>query len=105
MIKELFSEQIAAASEVVRDELGMKSHQRLVAVQHKYLEQKNLTQVLASALDEVAIQRNATVVFFAAGTVPNHDSFHFYQRVKELMKEDAIVHRAENLWKVVGLIS
>lgn len=112
MIRELFSEQIDGASKVVRAELGTKSHQRLVAVQHRdnkiHEKGKNkdrYTQELASALDQVALQLNATVVFFAAGTAPRHDSFDFYEEISQQMTQPAIVYRAENLWKVVGLVS
>jgi hypothetical protein len=60
---------------------------------------------LAVAFDTVVKGLNATVIFFAAGTVPSHDSFKSYQDVAKLMGEDAIVYEAENMWNVIGLIS
>ena len=77
---------------------------RLVVVQSRAANQGDPAK-LAAALDEVALQRNATVVFFAAGTVRGHDSFAFYEKIRDSMSRPAIVYKAEHLWKVVGLVS
>jgi hypothetical protein len=60
---------------------------------------------LALALDEVSRMGNATIVFFAAGTAPRHDSFSFYKQIAEMMKEPSIVYEVENMWKTVALIA
>ena len=60
---------------------------------------------LAASLDKVRRHSKATVVFFAAGTAPGHDSFNYLKRVQSHMKEASIVYEAESVWKVMALIS
>ena len=105
MTKELFSDEIQKAGKEALEELGLAPGQTFVAVQHKTILKEKDTQDLASALDAVARGLKAKVVFFAAGTAPGHDSLESYDEVASLMKEDAVVYRAEHVWKVVGLVS
>ena len=107
MTKELFSDEINKAATEVLQDLRLGANQKFVAVQHKSgsMTTPELKKKLAVALDAVARGLNATVIFFAAGTVPGHDSFKSYQDVAKLMGEDAIVYEAENMWNVIGLIS
>jgi hypothetical protein len=102
MTRELFSKQIAQASKEVHAELGT-NQEKLIAVQHRA--NKNGVRFLAPALDAVARGLNATIVFFAAGTAPWHDSFAIYDALAHAMTEHAIVYKAENMWKVIGLVS
>jgi drug/metabolite transporter (DMT)-like permease len=114
MTKELFADQInEAANEVLQDLFPTRTGnvRKFVAVQHngwpdgKLAAKKGLQKKLASGLDEVSRGLNVTIIFFAAGTAPHHDSFADYQGVASFMEEEAIVYKAENMWKVVGLIS
>ena len=107
MTKELFSDEINKAATEVLQDLRLGANQKFVAVQHNSgtMRTPREKKELAVALDAVVKGLNATVIFFAAGTVPSHDSFKSYQGVPKLMGEDAIVYEAENMWNVIGLIS
>ena len=108
MIRELYGERINEASEAVLKELfgdNIEHKPDYVAVQHKEMENIN-TRALAAALDRVSWHaNNATIVFFAAGTAPRHDTFENYKSIALLMKQPTIVFTVENVWSVVGLIS
>jgi Polysaccharide pyruvyl transferase len=115
MTKELYGDVInQTANNVVMKELsqgagdGAKNNNEpissYIAVQHK-VSGINVA-ALASALDEVSRNyNNATIVFFAAGTVAWHDSFDIYANVQKLMKQPSMVYPGEHVWKVVALIS
>eukprot|EP00534_Pseudo-nitzschia_fraudulenta_P017794 CAMPEP_0201258378 /NCGR_PEP_ID=MMETSP0853-20130426/2641_1 /ASSEMBLY_ACC=CAM_ASM_000640 /TAXON_ID=183588 /ORGANISM="Pseudo-nitzschia fraudulenta, Strain WWA7" /LENGTH=227 /DNA_ID=CAMNT_0047559853 /DNA_START=15 /DNA_END=697 /DNA_ORIENTATION=- len=110
MTKELFPDEIERGAREALGELGFADDQRFVAVQQfriaEGIELDLQLPELALALDQVARGMNATVVFFAAGTCPGHDSYETYDRIKSLMKEDAIVYyNGAHVWKVVGLVS
>lgn len=106
MTKELYSNEIEKAAMEVLAELQFANDQKFVVVQHKRtLGGKGYEIKMALVLDQVARGMNATVVFFAAGTAPGHDWFPVYDTIKSFMKEDAVVYRGENVWKVVGLVS
>ena len=112
MMKELFADKInKVGKDVVHDLFHTRTGnvRKFVAVQYNGRKQAHtnstLQMNLASGLDEVARGLNATIVFFAAGTCPGHDSFATYESVASFMNEEAIVYKAENMWKVVGLIS
>jgi len=85
------------------------TNRNFIAVQFKALtfseddveEKKKCSQVL----DEVASMRSSTIVFFAAGTAPSHDSFEVYDQISKLMVMPSIVFREENVWSVLSLIS
>mmetsp|Transcript_52866 Transcript_52866/g.128205 ORF Transcript_52866/g.128205 Transcript_52866/m.128205 type:complete len:231 (+) Transcript_52866:220-912(+) len=86
------------------DDLGFDSNVRYIAVQHKILATR--INELAQALDEVSAKTgNITIVFFAAGTVPSHDSFDIYRQVQAKMKRPSVVYETEKTWDVVALIS
>lgn len=110
MMKELFANEInEAANDVLQDLFPTKTGngRKFVAVHSNggRLASKAQQMKLASGLDEVSRELNATMIFFAAGTAPHHDSFDAYEAVASFMKEEAIVYKAENMWKVIGLIS
>ncbi len=102
MTKELFSDEIQAGAKEVLQEL--KSVKKYIAVQHRKIKDEDPKEI-ASALDDVSRGLNATIVFFAAGTVNGHDSYESYEEVVSFMKEKATIYRGETIWKVVGLIS
>ncbi len=109
MTKELFYSEINAMAKVVTDELGnffreaQGSDGRYIAVQHKSFDLD--TKILAQMLDLVSRHMKAPVIFFAAGTVLNHDDFSIYDEVSSLMEEKSFVYRSEHALKVVALIS
>mmetsp|Transcript_11788 Transcript_11788/g.26605 ORF Transcript_11788/g.26605 Transcript_11788/m.26605 type:complete len:449 (-) Transcript_11788:158-1504(-) len=108
MTKELFPDKIKRGAREALEELGFADDQRFVAIQHKKIEGVEFDlrlRELALALDQVARGMNASVVFFAAGTAPRHDSFAMYETIGSFMKENAIVYRGAHVWKVVGLVS
>lgn len=110
MIKELYHDKISKAAEEVMQDLfpsGLNTRQKIIAVQHRSMGEKKDQLEFALALDEVSIRTggNSIIVFFAAGTVPGHDSFNDYKQIAQLMNEPSIVYEVENMWKVVGLIS
>jgi len=105
MMHELFSNEInQAANQVLQDLFPERTGtmRKFVAVQHKPGFNK---EELASALDEVSRGLNASIIFFAAGTIPGHDDFNSYKEVARLMEEEAIVYEGENMWNIIGLIS
>lgn len=109
MTKELYGKEINDAAKVVISELFSKdlngtARKKYIAVQHRAANDFSRSQ-LAKSLDEVSEQANATIVFFAAGTAPGHDSFRVYEEIASMMKAPSIVYKAENVWKVVGLIA
>ena len=60
-----------------------------IAVKHK---EKTLNvNRLANAMDNLANATNCLIVFFAAGTAPNHDSFSSCENVKDEMKMSSVV--------------
>lgn len=109
MTKELFYRDIRDIVKVVSDELGSFFREaqvtsgRYIAVQHK--QSGADTRALAQTLDLVSRHMNAPVIFFAAGTVPNHDNFTIYDEISSLMEERSFVYRSEHALKVVALIS
>jgi hypothetical protein len=109
MTKELFHRDIDDISKVVSDELGsffreaQVSGRRYIAVQHKQIGAD--TRALAQSLDLVSRHMNVPVIFFAAGTAPNHDNFTIYYEISSLMEERSFVYRSEHALKVVALIS
>lgn len=110
MIKDLYPNEIHNAAQLVRNELqhlgstkDFKSSMKYIAVQHKARQMK--IESLAIELDNISKKSNATIVFFAAGTAPGHDSFAIYKEVQAAMKEPSIVYETENVWNVLGLIS
>ncbi len=102
MTKELFSNEINQGAKEVLKNLG--SGTKYIAVQHRKIKDED-PKAIAAALDAVSRGSNATIVFFAAGTVPGHDSYESYAEVKSFMKEKAVVYETENTWKAIGLIS
>lgn len=120
LTKQLFALEIKDMAKIVLNELFPDGTVRkYIAVQHKRNQYKTETarttppgkdglkepEALAKMLDEVSRQTNAVIVFFAAGTVRGHDDFSIYKHVASLMKEKSIVYEAENIWKVVALVS
>jgi hypothetical protein len=117
MTKELYKDVIdkRANGSVLKDliSLGLKvdsgeeydiNKVNYIAVQHK--QQTLNAKILAQTLDEVSRKAgNVTIVFFAAGTVPGHDSFHSYQQVQGNMTQPSIVYQGDKTWDVVALIS
>ena len=104
MTKELYAEEIDIMADQVMNEIFPSTTERkYIAVQHKR-KIENIEK-LAASLDVLSKQTNATIVFFAAGVVPNHDSFDMYSRVATLMTHPSIVYKGTNVLKVVALIS
>jgi hypothetical protein len=106
MTKELYGDLVDQTANTVMKELqGDKTEEpTYIAVQHK-VSGINVT-ALAGAMDQISKNYgNATIVFFAAGTAANHDSFEIYADVQSLMKQPSIVYKGEHVWKVVALIS
>ena len=109
MTKELFYRDISDMAKVVSDELGSFFREaqvtsgRYIAVQHK--QNGADTRALAQTLDLVSRHMNVPVIFFAAGTAPNHDNFTIYDEISSLMEERSFVYRSEHALKVVALIS
>jgi len=112
MTKELFHDDIVdAAKEVLKELFQYDSsddmnvpRRKYIAVQHKIKDMVNPSE-LAAVLDEISQNSGAIIVFFAAGTVPGHDSFDVYRSIASHMKEPSIVYETKNTWKVIGLIS
>jgi len=103
MVKELYGDLVAEHLKEVRQSLFPEDEDRkYIAVQFK---ESFDVEYLPGILDEVAKTTGCTIVFFAAGTAPGHDSFEVYKTVSEKMKEPAIVYEAENVWKTVAVIS
>eukprot|EP00588_Corethron_pennatum_P024866 CAMPEP_0194332584 /NCGR_PEP_ID=MMETSP0171-20130528/59606_1 /TAXON_ID=218684 /ORGANISM="Corethron pennatum, Strain L29A3" /LENGTH=238 /DNA_ID=CAMNT_0039094495 /DNA_START=295 /DNA_END=1008 /DNA_ORIENTATION=- len=109
MTKELFQEDIREAARYVLKDLfkmnvkGKYLHRRAnknyIAVQCKKSILRSTDQKsFANMLDDVSRKTNATIVFFAAGTAPDHDSFSAYDEVARHMKEPSIVYKVENTW-------
>ena len=108
MMKELYHDKISkTAVEVMKDlfPAGMKTRQKIIAVQHRAINNEQEQQEFALALDEVSRAGNSIIVFFVAGTAPGHDSFSCYKQISKKMKEPSIVYEVENMWKSVALIS
>lgn len=112
MTKELYYDEINDAAKEVMNDLFPTNSQNItpmkyIAVQHKgnIMDDTQKLAELAESLDEVSRESNAIIVFFAGGTAPNHDSFQMYKAVASLMKQPSIVYEAENVWRVVGIIS
>lgn len=104
MTKELYAEEIDIMADQVMDEIfPSTSERKYIAVQHK--SQSLKPEQLAASLDVVSKETNATIVFFAAGVVPGHDSFDKYTEVAGLMEQPSIIYEGKNVWKVVALIS
>ena len=104
MTKELYAEEIDIMADQVMNEIFLSTSERkYIAVQHRN-KTANLEK-LAASLDVLSEESNATIVFFAAGIVHNHDSFDMYSKVATLMTHPSIVYEATNVWKVVALIS
>jgi len=109
MVREIFGNEIEKASKnVLKDLFGIGNATKVpdyIAVQHKVKEIKNVG-LLAKALDKVSRGAgNATIIFFAAGTVPNHDSLEAYKKVASFMRQPVMVCMTTNIWEVIGLIS
>lgn len=116
MTRELFQDEIDGAAKGVLQELELlfQQHkssngkvQKYVAVQHKepYFPENTFLTNLAKSLDEVSKESGSTIIFFAAGTAPWHDSFDMYEEVAALMTQPNIIYRTEHVWEVVALIS
>ena len=104
MTKELYAEEIDIMADQVMNEIfPSTSERKYIAVQHRRTT-TNLEK-LAASLDILSEETNATIVFFAAGIIPNHDSFDMYSKVATLMTHPSIVYEGTNVWKVVALIS
>jgi len=104
MTKELYAEEIDIMADQVMDEIfPSTSERKYIAVQHKIQTMK--PEKLAASLDLLSKETNTTIVFFAAGIVPMHDSFDLYHKVAELMTQPSIVYEGANVWKVVAIIS
>lgn len=108
MTKELFKDLIDETFKQVERELFSSNQgvdvKKYIAVQHK-IKGLNITE-LALTLDDVSREAgDMTIVLFAAGTVPGHDSIALYHEVKAAMTQPAIVYEMTNVWKVVALIS
>jgi len=111
MIKELYGKEIDMMADEVMNEIfsvtdgttTQSNGTKYIAVQHK-ISGLNIAAV-AKSLDVVSKESGATIVFFAAGTVNWHDSFEKYEEIAALMEQPSIVYKAENVWKVVALIS
>ena len=106
MTKELHGDYVSAISEKVVNELfGGVRGPKHVAVQAKTKIASNHVKEIASAMDEVSKNINCTIVFFVAGTVPGHDSISVMQEMSSMMTQPSIVYDAENVWKIVALLS
>eukprot|EP00984_Skeletonema_dohrnii_P014775 scaffold6278_cov135-Skeletonema_dohrnii-CCMP3373.AAC.4 len=108
MMKELYPNKISEAAEEVLQDLfpgGVNTRQKIIAVQHRDIPTEEARLELALALDKVSKAGHATIVFFVAGTAPNHDSLSCYKQIAQMMTEPSIVYEEENMWKSVGLIS
>ena len=106
MTKELYDgKEIDNVARVVLEELfPINTRKKYIAVQFKEKLDFRIEQ-LATSLDTVSRETNMTIVFFAAGTAPGHDSLALYKEVSLSMKEPNIVYEAENVWNVVALVS
>lgn len=105
MVKHLFGDFISDINNFpqVRKITAKLNGGKYIAVQHKL---KGLNEVsLARELDEIAEKTNGTIVFFAAGTVPGHDSFTSYHKVSKHMTMPSVVFEEETVWSVVALIA
>lgn len=78
-----------------------------VAVQHQYQQQFEGDWMIdiAHLFDDVAEMTSGVIVFFCAGTAPDHDSFSFYQDIAKHMKKPSVVFMEENAFSVVSLIA
>ena len=108
MTKELYKDIIDETYKQVEKELFLSNGdidvKKYIAVQHK-TDGLDVTE-LARTLDDVSREAGGmTIVLFAAGTVPFHDSFELYHKVKAAMTQPVIVYEMEHVWKVVALIS
>ena len=109
MVRELFGSDVDEAADAVLGGLFGSSDggpvPSYIAVQHKTIGSLS-HRGLARALDEVSKNAgDATIVFFAAGTAPGHDSFDTYRTVASHMSQPVKVCTTTNAWEVVGLIS
>ena len=105
MTKELYGQEIDNVARAVLEELFPRiTKKKYIAVQFKENLQFSIEQ-LATSLDTVSRGTNTTVIFFAAGTAPGHDSLALYKEVSLSMKEPNIVYEVENVWNVVALVS
>jgi hypothetical protein len=102
MIKKLYEKEIKEKSnEVLQDLFQNTSKKKIIAVQHV----NDYKPELPMILDTISREADATIVFFAAGTAPHHDSFDLYKKIASQMTEPSIVYESENVWNVVALIS
>eukprot|EP00551_Chaetoceros_affinis_P016493 CAMPEP_0203694654 /NCGR_PEP_ID=MMETSP0091-20130426/6323_1 /ASSEMBLY_ACC=CAM_ASM_001089 /TAXON_ID=426623 /ORGANISM="Chaetoceros affinis, Strain CCMP159" /LENGTH=457 /DNA_ID=CAMNT_0050566051 /DNA_START=60 /DNA_END=1433 /DNA_ORIENTATION=- len=103
MVKELYGDLVSSKLEEVRKSLFPGDEdKKYIAVQFK---KSFNVHYLSNILDNVARKTGCTIVFFAAGTAPGHDSFDLYKNVTEQMKEPALVYEGEDVWKTVAVIS
>ena len=107
MTKELYGDHIASVAEEVLKEIfpHMGPSKKYVAVQVQSTVGMKGHIDIVSALDEVSKHTNCTIIFFCAGTVPHHDSFQVLQKLSSAMNQPSMVYMAENVWKVVALVS
>ena len=107
MVKELYRDEVSSALKEVRSELfPVNENRKYIAVQFRsQFEPSFNVKLLPEELDRVARETNCTIVLFAAGTVPHHDSFEVYRNVASQMKEPVIVYEADHVWKTVATIA
>jgi hypothetical protein len=110
MTKELFGDLISSMTEDVRKDIFASppqnlSNQKYIAVQFTKEYGLAHSNKIAEVLDQVGRATNLTIVLFAAGTAPNHDSFEVYKSVASQMTASVITYEAENVWKVIATIA
>ncbi len=107
MTKELFGDHVSSVRHEVTKDLFPNGNQneKYIAVQFTSAFGTKLQDKIAKVLDDIARRTNCTIVFFAAGTAPYHDSFEIYESVSSQMKEANVVYRTENVWNVVATVS
>lgn len=107
MTKELFGEDISLLGKKVLKEIFPYGSDRnkYIAVQFTNAFGRKSPKSIAQVLDEVSNRTESTIVFFAAGTAPGHDSYDAYKVVASLMTSPYVIYAKENVWSVVATIA
>lgn len=90
------------------EEIIRKEPQGYVAVQfmESLVRRPSDESKVVLTLDDVARDSNLPIVFFAAGTVPRHDSFDLYKRIAgKLNATTYILDKEPNVWGVVATVA
>mmetsp|Transcript_26616 Transcript_26616/g.32822 ORF Transcript_26616/g.32822 Transcript_26616/m.32822 type:complete len:212 (+) Transcript_26616:679-1314(+) len=106
MVKELYGDIISNTVDEINSIFPEGAeNKKYIAVQFKSNYEKTGYENFAKELDEIARNTGCTIVFFAAGTAPTHDSFDIYKQVASYMTEPNFVYKSERVFNVVATIA